>query len=184
MEKWYRSYLSRGDMYQGRAYWSGGDNVVRYMPHLLVKQLGNIEKYWRTWLYDKDSIKEQIRKWMERGRKSQLPCAQGMSRVSSPDSPPGLDGYHFMGTFSVTEWSPVMMSVETIPLSKREEMEWSYFAAAVVSYCYAEKKMVFGKSPGGLFFNAPATESPIVDTSAELERLAMVQQAVCHLYGK
>ena len=55
-----------------------------------------------------------------------------MSGVSSPDSPPGLDGYHFMGTYGVTEWSPVMLSMETIPLGKREEKEWAYFATAVL----------------------------------------------------
>ena len=163
VEKWYRSYLSHEDMDRGKAYWFGSDNVVRYMPHLLIKQLGKIEKYWRTWLYDEDSTKERIRKWMDKGKKSQLPCAQGMSGVSSPDCPPGLDGYNFMATYGVTEWSPVMWSMETIPLGKREEKEWAYFATAVLSYCYAKKEMVFGKSPGGLFFNAPGAESQRVD---------------------
>ena len=107
-----------------------------------------------------------------------------MSGVSSPDSPPGLDGYHFMATYGVTEWSPVTMSMETIPLSKREEKEWAYFATAVLSYCCAEKKMVFGKPPRYLFFNAQVTEGQRVDSGAESERLAMVQQAICHLYGK
>ena len=44
--------------------------------------------------------------------------------------------------------------------------------------------MVFGKPPRYLFFNAQVTEGQRVDSGAELERLAMVQQAVCHLYGK
>ena len=54
VEKWYRSYLSRDDMDRGKAYLFGSDNVVRYMPHLLIKQLGKMEKYWRTWLYNED----------------------------------------------------------------------------------------------------------------------------------
>ena len=44
--------------------------------------------------------------------------------------------------------------------------------------------MVFGKFPRYLFFNAQVTEGQRVDSGAESERLAMVQQAVCHLYGK
>ncbi len=69
VEKWCRPYLSHGDMDRGKAYWLGSDNVVRYMPHLLIKQLGKIEKYWRTWLYDEDSIKERSESgWTEESK--------------------------------------------------------------------------------------------------------------------
>ena len=77
-----------------------------------------------------------------------------MNGVSSPDGPPGLDSYHFLATFGATEWTPRMLSMETIPFTMREENDWAYFATAIVSYCYAEKKMDFGKSPNVLLFNA------------------------------
>ncbi len=77
----------------GEAYWFGSDDLARYMPHMLIKQLGLMEKYWSSWLYSADARKDRINKWMDRGKKSQLPCAQGMNGVSSPDGLPGLDSY-------------------------------------------------------------------------------------------
>ena len=121
---------------------------------------------------------------MDRGKKSQLPCAQGMNGVSSPDGPPGLDSYHFLATYGATEWTPRMMSMETIPLTKKEEKDWAYFATATLSYCYAEKKMDFGKSPNALLFNAQGKEGLRVDPGVEAERLAMVMRAIHNLYGK
>jgi hypothetical protein len=184
VEKWYRANQLPNNLDQGEAYWFGSDDLARYMPHMLIKQLGLMEKYWRSWLYSADTRKDRIKKWMDRGKKSQLPCAQGMNGVSSPDGPPGLDSYHFLATYGATEWTPRMMSMETIPLAKRDEKDWAYFATAVISYCYAEKKMDFRKSPNALLFNAQGKEGLRVDPGVEDERLAIVRRAIHHLYGK
>ena len=40
------------------------------MPHMLIKQLELMEKYWRSWRYSADTCKDRINKWMDRGKKA------------------------------------------------------------------------------------------------------------------
>ena len=93
---------------------------MNYMPNLLLKMLSNTEKYCKGWLYQAKSESEKIAHWMGRAQKNQLPCSPGITVDTLPEGP---KGYHFMQTFSINKWSPLMMSVEVIPNTKTDERE-------------------------------------------------------------
>ena len=63
----------------------------------IVKEIGKLEKYWKSWTYSELGEKERVRAWLERGSKRQTPAAQGVSLVER-NCPPGLQGYHFLKT--------------------------------------------------------------------------------------
>ena len=61
VEKWLKDNPLYSTLDQGEAYWVGSDDLTRYMPHMLIKQLAFSAKYWRSWLYSSDARRDGSR---------------------------------------------------------------------------------------------------------------------------
>ena len=108
--KWYQLPQSMEGKDLGQeTYWIGSEILVAHMPHMVIKLLSKIEKYWRCWFYTDLQPANRILKWLGRATKGQLPCAEGVGESS------GLGAYSFIKAFGSTELCTVMMSAETIP---------------------------------------------------------------------
>ena len=119
MQKWFNSPAYDQDKSHGvESYCIGSEAMIRNMPGMLLKSLDRVERYCKSWLYSQMNEKERVAAGMDRGRKTQFPCATGVT-VTGSDSTPS--GYHIIKTFRTTSWSPSMMRVEVIPDYKREE---------------------------------------------------------------